>query len=152
MSVLQVIDNTYEEAYDDLLSPSTPSKSRFRIGRTYVTRSRKRLYILLGSLSMILVVVVFSIKSSAGSRSHLQDHTPAPSLSLNHSTLLSTDEYSPWVQGAPTQSFRDNLRPEIQYITSWLSAGWSKSFSNVLSFKTDTNGLVFPMPFIQITT
>ncbi len=34
-------------------------------------------------------------------------------------------QYPPWVKGAPTQSFRDNLREDTQYITSWISAGWS---------------------------
>ncbi|KAK7064019.1 hypothetical protein R3P38DRAFT_2821864 [Favolaschia claudopus] len=29
------------------------------------------------------------------------------------------------VNGLPTDSFRDNLRPETQYITSWGSGGWS---------------------------
>ena len=34
-------------------------------------------------------------------------------------------DYSPYVLGPPTQSFRDNLRNDTKYITSWLSAGWS---------------------------
>lgn len=34
-------------------------------------------------------------------------------------------QYPPWVKGAPTQSFRDNLREDTKYITSWISAGWS---------------------------
>ncbi|KAI0706099.1 hypothetical protein BC835DRAFT_1260723 [Cytidiella melzeri] len=34
-------------------------------------------------------------------------------------------QYPPWVLGAPTQSFRDNLRPDTKYITSWISAGWT---------------------------
>lgn len=35
--------------------------------------------------------------------------------------------HSPWVLGPPTLKFRDNLRPHLQYITSWLAAGWSTS-------------------------
>ncbi|KAI0652041.1 hypothetical protein C8Q79DRAFT_899165 [Trametes meyenii] len=34
-------------------------------------------------------------------------------------------EYSPLVRGPPTQSFRDNLRNDTKYITSWISAGWT---------------------------
>lgn len=30
-----------------------------------------------------------------------------------------------YVQGPPTQSFRDNLRNDTKYITSWTSAGWT---------------------------
>lgn len=36
-------------------------------------------------------------------------------------------EYSPYVLGPPTQRFRDNLRNDTKYITSWISAGWSMS-------------------------
>ena len=43
-------------------------------------------------------------------------------------------QYPPWVLGAPTQSFRDNLRPDTQYITSWISAGWSTSFGHTKSY------------------
>lgn len=32
---------------------------------------------------------------------------------------------SPSVNGPPTRSFRDNLRNDTKYITSWPSAGWS---------------------------
>ncbi|KAG2112419.1 hypothetical protein DEU56DRAFT_201839 [Suillus clintonianus] len=32
---------------------------------------------------------------------------------------------SPYVQGPPTQRFRDNLRNDTKYITSWASAGWT---------------------------
>jgi hypothetical protein len=34
-------------------------------------------------------------------------------------------QYPPWVKGPPTPGFRDNLRDDTQYITSWISAGWS---------------------------
>ncbi|TBU63759.1 hypothetical protein BD310DRAFT_808030 [Dichomitus squalens] len=33
--------------------------------------------------------------------------------------------YSPRLVGPPTQSFRDNLRNDTKYITSWPSAGWT---------------------------
>ena len=39
--------------------------------------------------------------------------------------VLPEPGFSPYVLGAPTQSFRDNLRNDTQYITSWISAGWS---------------------------
>ena len=40
---------------------------------------------------------------------------------------LEDDEpaHSPYVLGPPTPSFRDNLRNDTKYITSWISAGWS---------------------------
>ncbi|KAL6310144.1 hypothetical protein BKA93DRAFT_721989 [Sparassis latifolia] len=33
--------------------------------------------------------------------------------------------YSPYVNGPPTARFRDNLRNDTKYITSWISAGWT---------------------------
>lgn len=43
--------------------------------------------------------------------------------------------YSPYLKGPPTESFRSNLRGDLKYITSWISAGWSVYkllyFSNV---------------------
>lgn len=42
-----------------------------------------------------------------------------------HNDSIFKPVYSPWVKGPPTQKFRDNLRDDYQYITSWLSAGWS---------------------------
>ncbi|KAJ3482439.1 hypothetical protein NLI96_g6980 [Meripilus lineatus] len=33
--------------------------------------------------------------------------------------------HSPYLLGPPTASFRDNLRNDTKYITSWISAGWN---------------------------
>ncbi|PPQ99550.1 hypothetical protein CVT24_005338 [Panaeolus cyanescens] len=30
-----------------------------------------------------------------------------------------------YLKGEPTDNFRDNLRPDVNYITSWVSAGWT---------------------------
>ncbi|KAG1864729.1 hypothetical protein DFJ58DRAFT_772603 [Suillus subalutaceus] len=37
-----------------------------------------------------------------------------------------------YVQGPPTQRFRDNLRNDTKYITSWISAGWT---NDVMTYK-----------------
>ncbi|KAI0690908.1 hypothetical protein BC835DRAFT_157933 [Cytidiella melzeri] len=53
-----------------------------------------------------------------GRRNHSEEHVvPKPT--------VEPTPYSPLVLGAPTESFRDNLRPDMQYITSWLDAGWN---------------------------
>ncbi|KAG0702475.1 hypothetical protein DFH29DRAFT_989773 [Suillus ampliporus] len=41
-----------------------------------------------------------------------------------YSAIVNLESY---VQGPPTQRFRDNLRNDTKYITSWTSAGWSTS-------------------------
>ena len=40
--------------------------------------------------------------------------------------------HSPYVLGPPTPSFRDNLRNDTKYITSWISAGWSAYLPSLL--------------------
>lgn len=37
---------------------------------------------------------------------------------------LAEPTYSPYLRGPPTDSFRDNLRNDTKYVTSWISAGW----------------------------
>ncbi|KAJ7675369.1 hypothetical protein B0H17DRAFT_1207731 [Mycena rosella] len=37
------------------------------------------------------------------------------------------------VNGLPTRSFRDNLRPEVQYITSFGSGGWSNDVISIMN-------------------
>jgi len=52
---------------------------------------------------------------------------------LPPSEITSTESHPPetpdqryaLVKGPPTMKFRDNLQPEIRYITGWLSAGWT---------------------------
>ncbi|KAI0756814.1 hypothetical protein C8Q80DRAFT_1215643 [Daedaleopsis nitida] len=51
-------------------------------------------------------------------------------LDPSSSTLPILDEeeqesYSPLVRGPPTLSYKDNLRNDTKYITSWISAGWT---------------------------
>lgn len=54
---------------------------------------------------------------------------PEPDPSSDPSSILEQVEesYSPLVHGPPTLSFKDNLRNDTKYITSWISAGWSAS-------------------------
>ena len=53
---------------------------------------------------------------------------PHPAPEPEREPLLEEEEYSysPRVLGPPTRSFRDNLRNDTKYITSWPSAGWSE--------------------------
>ncbi|KAJ8523387.1 hypothetical protein ONZ45_g176 [Pleurotus djamor] len=50
-----------------------------------------------------------------------------PTVAHNVSTQVTLDPLSPLasLMGPPTASFRDNLRPELKYISSWPSAGWT---------------------------
>ncbi|KAJ7619176.1 hypothetical protein DFH06DRAFT_1273898 [Mycena polygramma] len=53
---------------------------------------------------------------------------PAPVPAASHEVVVvNPDPFGPSaaLMGAPTTSFRDNLRADTQYITSWVSAGWT---------------------------
>jgi hypothetical protein len=117
--------NQDQQAFSDLSPPGTPSKARFRVcsmGRTYIPYIQKRLFLSLCTFVTATTVYIISARThSTPSYAHIA--TPAHS-TIQNQTL--EDPYPQWVVGAPTASFRDNLRPEVQYITSWLSAGWSK--------------------------
>ncbi|KAF8506766.1 hypothetical protein F5888DRAFT_1896221 [Russula emetica] len=54
--------------------------------------------------------------------------------SLSSSSHLDSPRFTPVrksaLLGPPTSRFRDNLRNDTKYITSWISAGWSKCLSH----------------------
>ncbi|KAF9535682.1 hypothetical protein CPB83DRAFT_842145 [Crepidotus variabilis] len=46
------------------------------------------------------------------------------------------------LRGPPTQRFRDNLRPDVQYVSSWISAGWTNdvmTYINLIYLAVLTN-------------
>ncbi|KAK7064106.1 hypothetical protein R3P38DRAFT_2491061 [Favolaschia claudopus] len=51
--------------------------------------------------------------------------TAVPSPPPQAQVVLETFGPQSVLKGAPTLSFRDNLLPDVQYITSWVSAGWT---------------------------
>lgn len=118
--------------HEDALSPQTPTKPSFRVRRLYMPFQRRRT-ILAVACSALAFVFVWSLTTQRNSYA-----TPAAEPKSHENDLIDVQSpnsstakvnYPPWVLGAPTQSFRDNLRPEFEYITSWLSAGWSKFVS-----------------------
>ena len=57
---------------------------------------------------------------------HLDPATGAPEKLDPHEEQVAWLE-AHLVNGPPTASFRENLRSDTKYITSWASAGWSAS-------------------------
>ncbi|KAH9942961.1 hypothetical protein B0H21DRAFT_866317 [Amylocystis lapponica] len=50
--------------------------------------------------------------------------------------------FSPYVLGPPTSRFRDNLRNDTKYVTSWISAGWTNdvmTYANLIYLGTITD-------------
>ncbi|KIP02086.1 hypothetical protein PHLGIDRAFT_112444 [Phlebiopsis gigantea 11061_1 CR5-6] len=132
--------------YADSTPPSTPFVSTFRV-KASTSGRRKTVFVLCAFASVLSLGVLASwaIKSgqsgsylapqqAAADDAHLQHlleqlrntSSSSPPPGVHEDDVAPTQlEYSPYVVGAPTSSFRDNLRNDTQYITSWLSAGWN---------------------------
>lgn len=138
--------------YADSTPPSTPFASSFRTKNpsySLVPPRRKSTFILCAFASVVSLGVLASwaVSGSSASTAYVAPQPAKPPVEdvldvpFNNVSLpevheddelpipeeLPTPEFSPYVLGPPTQSFRDNLRNDTKYITSWLSAGWSAS-------------------------
>lgn len=86
------------------------------------TISRRRLVAIVGPLLVLLSVgaLAFSYVRTGYQRLRVvNERCPTTS-----NTSLPVDEEQ-YVLGPPTDRFRDNLRNDTRYITSWVSAGWT---------------------------
>lgn len=133
------------------LSPQTPT-TPFTKYSSYVPSSRlRRLLIVAFAALSATSLVIFASVSILSVKPHSVQQVPEvdaqtalkePETSLTDENALST--HSPYVLGPPTMLFRDNLRNDTQYITSWISAGWSR-FSGCASLPQLTNYLLCPL-------
>jgi hypothetical protein len=88
---------------------------------------RRRLYTacisLVGiSFAGLLASTIWSLRPSID----LKDEQPG-ARNVIQSPLQESNEFDfhKYVKGPPTNNFRDNLLPDVKYITSWISAGWT---------------------------
>ncbi|KAI0719978.1 hypothetical protein C8T65DRAFT_634490 [Cerioporus squamosus] len=131
--------------YADSSSSSTSARSLSKRYMTYIPKRRSLIALL--SLT-VLSLVAFSFTFLGRSADALYPvpgytTTVPPSLDADlssvpgdavteHDSETETSTpypeeraHSPYVLGPPTPSFRDNLRNDTKYITSWISAGWT---------------------------
>ncbi|KAF8203947.1 hypothetical protein BJ912DRAFT_1090884 [Pholiota molesta] len=68
---------------------------------------------------------------------------------LVSNTLLDPFDSSNYLRGSPRENYRDNLLPDVQYITSWISAGWTNdvmTYINLIYLGILTNRVpILPM-------
>ena len=126
---------------------------------TYRLRRRHVALFVIGTLSLGLTVV--QMMTSAHSPTQVDGYSHENSSSsyvveetlLNHtssqdtvvvesSNITAVASHSPWVLGPPTQKFRENLRSDRKYITSWYGAGWS-TCGHILSLRNNSLTLAF---------
>ncbi|KAH9836945.1 uncharacterized protein C8Q71DRAFT_578541 [Rhodofomes roseus] len=122
--------------YDSPSSPRTPWSPAFSFPKPkplLANASLRRLLIIVASFSIITILAFASISLLSASSLAIESVTHAdpspsqPEAPQSDAVLYDNDTtpYSPYVLGPPTESFRDNLRDDVQYITSWISAGWT---------------------------
>ncbi len=134
--------------YADSSPPSSPGSRSFN-PRYMPYFAHKRRLVVTACLSLAVIALVSlsftNLATREGSLAVPVSEHSQPSLDVDVSLPVSHDpasqpgeesepleeeeeapEFSPLVLGAPTQSFRDNLRNDTKYITSWISAGWSE--------------------------
>ncbi|KZT75033.1 hypothetical protein DAEQUDRAFT_660021 [Daedalea quercina L-15889] len=123
--------------YDSPSSPRTPKSPIFVFPKPkpfLVNAPLRRLLVLVAAFSSITILVFASISllssRSLATESVATSAAPQSQLTVPHSDVAVNDNattpyYSPYILGPPTESFRDNLRDDVQYITSWISAGWT---------------------------
>ncbi|EJD41495.1 hypothetical protein AURDEDRAFT_115423 [Auricularia subglabra TFB-10046 SS5] len=48
---------------------------------------------------------------------------------------LEDEKYNPknYVKGPPTAKFRDNLRPDVKYMSGWIAGGWTNDFMTYIN-------------------
>ncbi|KAI0734697.1 hypothetical protein C8Q72DRAFT_873170 [Fomitopsis betulina] len=121
--------------YDSPSSPRTPWTPTFPVSNSkqLANAPLRRLLLLIAAFSSLTITAFVSVAllsthplavpSTAGSAlPQSQLDIPEPDVPQYDNA---SDYYSPFVLGPPTESFRDNLRDDVQYITSWISAGWT---------------------------
>ena len=134
--------------------PRTPWTSTFSVSSSkpiLANAPLRRLLVLIAAFSTLTILAFASVAllsapplavpSAAGSAS------PQSQLEVPEPDVLQYDNatdyyYSPFVLGPPTESFRDNLRDDVQYITSWISAGWSMCSVLCVSHQTTLTAIV----------
>ncbi|KXN88805.1 hypothetical protein AN958_06674 [Leucoagaricus sp. SymC.cos] len=91
-----------------------------------IVNRRKRRNVYLGCIGLVIAstLAYFALFTSKLPTAEL---VPEPELGKDTTPKVDLLNPSLYLNGSPTKSFRDNLRPDVKYITSWISAGWTIS-------------------------
>ncbi|KAG6334539.1 hypothetical protein ID866_4555 [Astraeus odoratus] len=104
--------------YEDADRPSRPSR---RLGMpSYISR-RQSISCVVFVVASFAAFALFTLIIAPSQAGDLLTVVPATEVESEKSYVL----------GPPTQSFRDNLRNETKYITSWINAGWTNDVMTI---------------------
>ncbi|TDL27888.1 hypothetical protein BD410DRAFT_781803 [Rickenella mellea] len=76
---------------------------------------------------------------------------PEPQTDPQPEPKIEEPRWSPWVVGQPTRHFRDNLRNDTKYVTTWAPGGWTNdvmSYFNTIYIASISNRVAVLPPFI----
>ncbi|KAL0956952.1 hypothetical protein HGRIS_003053 [Hohenbuehelia grisea] len=121
------------DAEESLLSNYSPYMPNAYINTRRLHNNRRRILPVCLSLTALALTTLLVLSWSqqrpdqsivASEPIETEDASKPPSVFIEPPKF---DPLDPRVslKGPPTPKFRDNLRPELQYITSWISAGWT---------------------------
>ncbi|KAF5352395.1 hypothetical protein D9756_005940 [Leucocoprinus leucothites] len=98
---------------DEVLNKYSPISSRPR-----------RRYLYLGCIGLAITSTLGYFALSV-SRTTSTELVQEPTVVDNSTPKVDLLNPSLYLNGPPTRSFRENLRPDVKYLTSWISAGWT---------------------------
>lgn len=110
-------------------------------------RRSKRFTALCGGLICLALFALPNLRANISWREPIVDADPldpllflseitspdAPSVVSESSIVVDSLDPALFLSGKPTNSFRDNLRPDVQYITSWPAGGWTNQVISVMN-------------------
>ncbi|THV07510.1 hypothetical protein K435DRAFT_847933 [Dendrothele bispora CBS 962.96] len=131
------------------------------------SRRRQLACVSLGSLSMVIFLFIWNSQShiywqeATPVSSPNTDHATSSSRPTNSSSVPQTPEQSHAIEldplhplavlnGPPMERFADNLRPDIQYISSWPNSGWTNdvmTYANLVYLGLITERVPIIPPF-----
>ncbi|KAI6047922.1 hypothetical protein EDC04DRAFT_36455 [Pisolithus marmoratus] len=101
--------------YHDLGRPSRSGISHYIFRRQFIASCVALAIVSVAALALFTLVTT---------PAQLQALLPIP-------PVTEVEDAQSFVLGPPTQSFRDNLRNDTKYITSWLNAGWTNDVMTI---------------------
>ncbi|TDL28334.1 hypothetical protein BD410DRAFT_780825 [Rickenella mellea] len=135
-----------EDLDDDILS--TPSKRPWYLSQKAKAK-RAHVVTIAGAVLTVTSLVAASVFFFVAGQRH-REAAVEERLEANPIELNTSNSYSEWLNGPPTQSFRDNLRNDTKYMTVWAPGGWTNdvmSLFNILYVAVISERVAVMPPF-----
>ncbi|KAF9245804.1 hypothetical protein BU15DRAFT_40619 [Melanogaster broomeanus] len=129
--------------YDDAELDEPYTSRRLRKSRSPASDKLRHLVTILAIITTISVAALGTLIYLLR-KSHTQEVLDSP-------VTFDLEDALSYVVGPPTDNFKDNLRNDTKYITSWISAGWTNdvmTYGNLLYLAQITGRVPIIPPFL----